>query len=197
MQPFVKIFLSFRMSTPKNFATWGLLLIAGIIFLSVGILAFIDPLSSYVKLTKFAGVGLLLNGGLLTAMIIIRPMRSRERNWLQAESILHLFFGILFLLNPLLAFIALPYFIGSWLFLVGLLKIMAAISLRVRVRGWPYVMTVGLIFAGFGFMLLFSSFARATSITLLIGGFGVIMGGLYIIDAYRFRNMENTMDMLL
>jgi uncharacterized membrane protein HdeD (DUF308 family) len=197
MQPFVKIFLSCRMSTPKNFATWGLLLIAGIIFLSVGILAFIDPLSSYVKLTKFAGVGLLLNGGLLTAMIIVRPMRSRERNWLQAESILHLFFGILFLLNPLLAFIALPYFIGSWLFLVGLLKIMAAISLRVRVRGWPYVMAVGLIFAGFGFMLLFSSFARATSITLLIGGFGVIMGGLYIIDAFRFRNMENTMDMLL
>jgi len=197
MQPFVKIFLSCRMSSPNKFATWGLLLIAGVIFLSVGILAFIDPLSSYVKLTKFAGVGLLLNGGLLTAMIIIRPMRSRERNWLQAESILHLFFGILFLLNPLLAFIALPYFIGSWLFLVGLLKIMAAISLRTQVRGWPYVMAMGMIFAVFGFLLLFSSFARATSITLLIGGFGVIMGGLYIIDSFRFRNMENTMDMLL
>jgi uncharacterized membrane protein HdeD (DUF308 family) len=185
------------MSSPKNFATWGLLFIAGFIFLSVGILAFIDPLSSYVKLTKFAGVGLLLNGGLLTAMIIIRPMRPRERNWLQAESILHLFFGILFLLNPLLAFIALPYFIGSWLFLVGLLKIMAAISLRARVRGWFYVMGVGLVFVVFGFMLLFNSFARATSITLLIGGFGVIMGALYIIDSIRFRNMENTMDMLL
>ena len=185
------------MSSPKNFATWGLLFIAGVIFLSVGILAFIDPLSGYVKLTKFAGVGLLLNGGLLTAMIIVRPMRPRERNWLQAESILHLFFGILFLLNPLLAFIALPYFIGSWLFLVGLLKIIAAISLRIRVRGWPYVMGVGLVFAVFGFLLLFSPFARATSITLLIGGFGVIMGGLYIIDSFRFRNMENTMDMLL
>src|SRR6201992_2074383 len=127
-------------SPTKSFATWGLLFIAGIIFLSVGILAFIDPLSSYVKLTKFAGIGLLLNGCLLLAMIIIRPMRPRERNWLQAESILHLFFGILFLLNPLLAFIALPYFIGSWLFLVGLLKILAAISLRARVRGWSWVL---------------------------------------------------------
>lgn len=185
------------MSSPKNFATWGLLLIAGVIFLSVGILAFMDPLSGYVKLTKFAGIGLLLNGGLLTAMIIIRPMRPRERNWLQAESILHLFFGILFLLNPLLAFIALPYFIGSWLFLVGLLKMLAAISLRARVNGWPWVLFIGLIFATFGFLLLFSPFARATSITLLIGGFGVIMGGLYIVDSFRFRNMENTMDMLL
>ncbi|HWB90940.1 MAG TPA: DUF308 domain-containing protein [Puia sp.] len=184
-------------SSTKKFATWGLLFIAGIIFLSVGILAFIDPLSSYVKLTKFAGVGLLLSGCLLTAMIIIRPMRSRERNWLQAESILHLFFGILFLLNPLLAFIALPYFIGSWLFLVGLLKMMAAVSLRSRMGGWPYVLFLGLVFATFGFLLLFSPFARATSITLLIGGFGIIMGGLYIFDSFRFRNMEDTIDMML
>src|ERR1700678_509780 len=126
------------MSSPKNFATWGLLFIAGMIFLSVGILAFIDPLSSYVKLTKFAGVGLLLNGGLVLAMIIVRPMRPRERNWLQAESILHLFFGILFLLNPLLAFVALPYFIGAWLFLTGILKMGAAISFRTFRRGWTY-----------------------------------------------------------
>src|SRR5579859_5715038 len=186
------------MSSPaKNIATWGLIFIAGVIFFSVGVLAFINPMSGYVKLTKFAGVGLLLNGGLLTAMIIIRPMRSRERNWLQAESILHLFFGILFLLNPLLAFIALPYFIGSWLFLVGLLKIMAAISLRTRVGRWGFIMLVGLISLVFGSLLLFSPFARATSITLIIGSFGVIMGGLYVIDAFRYRKLEDTLDMLL
>ena len=191
-------FVSCPMASPqKNFATWGLLFIAGVIFLSVGILAFIDPLSSYVKLTKFAGIGLLLNGGLLLAMIIVRPMRPRERNWLQAESILHLFFGILFLLNPLLAFIALPYFIGSWLFLVGVLKMMAAVSLRLRMGGWAWVLLIGLIFTVFGLLLLFSPFAHATGITLLIGGFGVLMGGLYIIDSFRYRHMEDTMDMLL
>src|ERR1700760_2136875 len=145
------------MSSPaKNFATWGLLFIAGIIFFSVGVLAFINPMSSYVKLTKFAGVGLLINGGLLLAMIIIRPMRPRERNWLQAESILHLFFGILFLLNPLLAFIALPYFMGSWLFLVGLLKMLAAWFCRHRLGSWTFAALVGLIFFVFGSLLLFS-----------------------------------------
>jgi uncharacterized membrane protein HdeD (DUF308 family) len=184
-------------SPAKNFATWGLLFIAGIIFFSVGVLAFINPMSSYVKLTKFAGVGLLLNGGLLLAMIIIRPMRPRERNWLQAESILHLFFGILFLLNPLLAFIALPYFIGSWLFLVGLLKILAALSLRHRLGRWSFIVLVGIIFVSFGSLLLFSPFARATSITLIIGSFGVIMGGLYVIDAFRYRNLGDSLDILL
>lgn len=181
----------------KNFATWGLVFIAGVIFLSVGILAFFDPLSSYVKLAKFAGIGLLLNGGLLLTVIIVRPMRIRERNWLQAESILHLFFGILFLLNPLLSFIALPFFIGCWLFLAGAIKMMAAVSLRLRRKGWAFVFFIGLIFAMFGFLLLFSPFARAGSITLLIGSFGVVMGSLYIIDSLRFRKMEDTLDMML
>jgi uncharacterized membrane protein HdeD (DUF308 family) len=186
------------MSTPaKNFATWGLLFIAGFVFLSVGVLAFINPMSSYVKLTKFAGIGLLVNGGLLLAMIIIRPMRPRERNWLQAESVLHLFFGILFLLNPLLAFIALPYFIGSWLFLVGVLKMLAALSLRKRLGRWGVIVFVGLIFFVFGALLLFSPFARATSITLIIGCFGIVMGSVYMIDSFRYRKMEDTLDMML
>lgn len=186
------------MSSPaKNFATWGLLFIAGFIFFSVGILAFINPMSSYVKLTKFAGIGLLVNGGLLLAMIIIRPMRPRERNWLQAESILHFFFGILFLLNPLLAFIALPYFIGSWLFLVGSLKMLAAYFCRHRLGNWRFIVIVGLIFFVFGSLLLFSPFARATSITLIIGCFGIVMGALYMIDSFRYRKLEDTLDMML
>jgi len=184
-------------SSAKYVATWGLVFIAGIIFLSVGILAFFDPLSSYVKLAKFAGVGLLLNGGLLLTVIIVRPMRARERNWLQAESILHLFFGILFLLNPLLSFIALPFFIGCWLFLAGVIKMLCAISLRLRRKGWVFVLFIGLIFAVFGFLLLFSPFARANSITVLIGSFGVVMGTLYIIDSIRFRKIEDALDMML
>ena len=186
------------MSSPaKNIATWGLLFIAGIIFFSVGVLAFINPMSSYVKLTKFAGLGLLINGGLLLAMIIIRPMQPRERNWLQAESILHLFFGILFLLNPLLAFIALPYFMGSWLFLVGVLKMLAAYFCRDRLSSWLFAAIIGMIFFVFGALLLFSPFARATSITIIIGCFGIIMGVLYVIDSFRYRKLEDTLDMML
>jgi len=186
------------MSSPaKNFATWGLLFIAGVVFLSVGVLAFINPMSSYVKLTKFAGIGLLVNGGLLLATIIIRPMRPRERNWLQAESILHLFFGILFLLNPLLAFIALPYFMGSWLFSVGLLKMLAALFLRKRLGRWVFIVFIGFIFFVFGALLLFSPFARATSITLIIGCFGIVMGSFYMIDSFRYRKLEDTLDLML
>ena len=184
-------------STTKKFTSWGLLFIAGVIFVSIGVLAFINPLSSYVKLTKFAGFGLLLNGGLLLAMMILRPGPSRESKWLQVEAALHLFFGLLFVFNPLLAFIALPYFIGSWMLLVGLLKIFIAVVPKTAVRGRGFVLAAGFLSTFFGFLLLFSPFARATSITLIIGSFGLIMGGLYVIDAFRYRKLEDSLDMLL
>ena len=139
----------------KKFPTWWLLLATGIIFFSVGILAFIDPLNSYLKLVKFTGIALLLNGGILLTIVIVNTKYPNEKNWMQAESIVHLFFGILFLLNPLLAFIALPYFIGSWMLVVGIFKTFAAISLRPFIRGSPLILLAGLSlsFSGCSFFL--------------------------------------------
>ena len=73
----------------------------------------------------------------------------------------------------------------------------AALSLRTVRRGWTYVLFIGLLFAVFGCLLLFSPFDRASNITLLIGSFGVIMGTLYVIDAFRYRNATSTLDMML
>jgi uncharacterized membrane protein HdeD (DUF308 family) len=181
----------------KKFPTWWLLIVAGSIFLGIGLFAFIDPLSSYMKLVKFTGIALLLNGVLLLVISAVNGKRLRERLWMQAESTLHMLFGILFLFNPLLAFIALPYFIGAWIFLVGLLKMMASLALQKTLRGWAFIFGVGALCTLFGLLLLFSPFVRSNDVTLLIGAFGVIMGGLYIIDAFRFRKMVETLDMML
>ncbi|HXB93464.1 MAG TPA: DUF308 domain-containing protein [Puia sp.] len=181
----------------KKTSTWWLLAIIGLLFLGVGLFAFIDPLSSYMKLVKFTGIGLILNGGLLMVMSALNTRYPRERIWMQAESILHMLFGIFFLFNPLLAFIALPYFIGGWILLVGILKTLAALALRTTVRGWLFILATGVLCIVFGVLMIYSPFVRANGITVLIGSFGVIMGALYIIDSFRYRKMKETLDMML
>ena len=182
---------------PKKSPTWWLLILTGGIFLGIGILALIDPLSSYLKLVKFTGIGLLVNGALLLVISAVNSKAPRERIWMQAESVLHMLFGILFVFNPLLSFIALPYFIGSWIFLVGVLKILAALVLRASIRGWKFILGVGLLCMVFGILLLDSPFVKANGFTALIGAFGITMGLLYIIDAFRYRKMEETLDMMM
>jgi uncharacterized membrane protein HdeD (DUF308 family) len=186
-----------HMLTIKKFPTWWLLLATGLIFLSIGILAFTDPLNSYLKVVKFTGIALLLNGGFLLIIVIVNTKYPNEKKWMQAESIIHLFFGILFLFNPLLAFIALPYFIGSWMLLVGILKMLAALTLRSFIRGWPLILLAGALSTLFGGLLLFSPLPKANVITFLLGVFGVIMGSLYTVDSLRYRKMEDTLDMLV
>jgi uncharacterized membrane protein HdeD (DUF308 family) len=186
-----------RMLTTKKFAAWWLMLAAGVVFIGIGLFAFIDPLNSYLKLVKFTGIALLLNGGMLLTLAILNTKYPGERKWQQAESILHLFFGILFLFNPLLYFIALPFFIGVWVLLVGVLKIFAAISLRHSIRGWMFILLVGVICALFGTLLIFIPLPKATGITVLIGVFGLIMGSLYTFDAYRYRKTPESIGMML
>jgi uncharacterized membrane protein HdeD (DUF308 family) len=181
----------------KKLTTWWLLLAAGVIFVGIGIFAFIDPLNSYLKLVKFTGIALLLNGGILLTMAVLNTKYPNERAWMQAESILHLFFGIMFLFNPLLAFIALPYFIGSWILLVGILKTIAAFALRDHIRSWWFIFVAGILGDLFGFLLLFSPLPKASGITILIATFALIMGALYLVDALRYRKVEDTVGMML
>jgi len=72
------------MSSPaKKFsATWGLLFTAGIVFITLEF-CLINAMSSYVKLTNFAGIGLLLNGRPVGGDDHRPADAPRERNWLR------------------------------------------------------------------------------------------------------------------
>src|SRR5882757_3554241 len=155
----------------RNNSIWILLFTVGLVFLVIGVLAFVRPLSSYVKLAKYTGAGLLLNGILLQAIIVVNKKYPRENNWMQAESVLHFLFALLLLFNPFLSFILLPYLVGIWILLVGALKTIAALYLRHVIRGWKFILLVGVLSLIFGSVLLYSPFARAEGITILIGAF--------------------------
>ena len=70
----------------KRSSIWILLLTVGVVFLVIGVMAFIHPLSSYVKLAKYAGAGLLINGVLLQEVIVVNMKYPQERLGMQIES---------------------------------------------------------------------------------------------------------------
>jgi uncharacterized membrane protein HdeD (DUF308 family) len=184
-------------ATAKPFPFWCLLIVIGSIFLAMGIFSFIDPFSSYYKLVKYMGLGLFGNGIILLIAAILNKKYPAEQKWMQAECILNFFFAVIFIFNPLVAFIGLPYMLGAWMLLAGILKTLAALSLRSTIRGWGFIVTVGLLFIFFGLLLWYSPLVRASDISYLIGSFGVIMGLLFIIDAFRLRHREGAVNMII
>src|SRR6185312_12459854 len=94
----------------KKFPSWWLLLATGLIFIGIGVLAFLDSLNGYMKLVIFTGIALLLNGGILLTIVIVNTKYQKEKKWIQTEIVIFHSFGVLFHLNPLLLFIELAYF---------------------------------------------------------------------------------------
>jgi len=181
----------------KRPGTWWLLIMAGIFLVAVGIYALVAPLHAYMKLVKFSGIGLLLNGVFLVAVSITNKSCSiKEDKWILAESILDFCFGIILIFNPLLSFIVFPFLLGPWILCIGILKMAAAISLRKVVRSWVIILVVGLLFSIFGLLIINNPFTTANGITIVIGTFGILLGVLNILDSFRFRKKEDTLNMM-
>jgi uncharacterized membrane protein HdeD (DUF308 family) len=181
----------------KRLGTRWFLILAGIILLSIGIYAFLAPLHAYVKLVKFAGIGILLNGIFLVIISITNKSCSlKEDKWILAESVLDFCFGIVLIFNPLLSFIVFPFLIGPWILCIGVLKIAAAIALRKMVRSWMIILVVGILSSIFGLLIINNPFATSNGITILIGTFGILLGSLNIFDSFRFRKKEDTLNMM-
>jgi len=181
----------------QKLKTWWLIFSIGIILFSVGVYSWAAPLNSYYKLAKYSGFVLLANGLLLMWASANRKIIVKEKKWMLAESISDYFFGILLIISPILSFIVFPILIGHWILCLGILKILASVSLKKEIRGWPFILLTGVLSSIFGISIAYISFPKANDITILIGAFAVTMGLLFIIDSFRFKDMDHTLNMIL
>jgi uncharacterized membrane protein HdeD (DUF308 family) len=181
----------------EKLKTWWLIFTAGVILFVIGVYSWMAPLSAYYKLAKYSGFVLLINGLLLIWASANPKISVREKKWLSAESIAGFFFGILLIISPILSFIVFPILIGHWILCMGILKILGSVSLRKDIRGWVFILLTGILSVIFGILIAYISFPKANDITLLIGAFGVMTGLLDIIDSFRFRKMDGTLNMML
>jgi len=168
------------------------MLIAGIILIFIGISALVEPWLTFINVIKYAGFALLLSGIFVIIHAITIKSIAGEAKWLIMEGGLDLVFGLTLILNPLLTVIAFPLLIGCWILLRGIIKIVASLTLSRLIKAWVFIFTIGIISAGFGLLMICLPFGRRNEIGLTMSIFSILMGVLYVYDAFRFRKMEDT-----
>jgi len=162
-------------------------MIAGVILIALGAFALISPLNAYLLLIQYSGITLVLNGLFLVGVAYAPTGSLREKEWLITESVLDFAFGAVLLFNSFLLLLAFPFLFGSWIMGKGLLKTVAALTLRNTIPGWFWVLVAGLLSLVFGVLIMYNPINRATGITVFIGSFGVLLGVLYLFDSLRYR----------
>jgi len=158
---------------------WLLISGGGILLVIAGIVCFANPLASYLRLVRYAGLGMLANSIMLMILSLLLHLSKLEKRWMIAKSLLDFLFALILCYNPLLTFIAFPLLAGFLILCSGLLKTAAALLITSRpVR--PVSLLTGLLFIVFGLLLMRATFRSDIDINIILGLFGAGLGSLYL-----------------
>lgn len=169
---------------------WWLVALRGLLAILFGITAFVWPSLTWLILILMFGVYAILDG--LIAMVSgVFQSRYSPRWWVfLVEGFISLIAGVVVLLQPGLAGLALIIVIAFWAILTGLLEIVAAIRLRREIRNEWMLGFGGFLSTILGLLMLIQPQAGGLVITLMIGAYALIFGMLLVALGFRLRSFN-------
>ena len=160
----------------------------GVLAVLFGLLALIAPIATLTVLVLFWGAFALVDG-IFAIVAAFRVAGGRGRWWLIIEGVLGILAGIVTFLYPGLTALVLLYIIAFWAILIGVMRIVTAISLRREIENEWLMILGGVLSVIFGILLIVLPGPGLLSLTWLIGIWALIFGIALIALAFRVRNM--------
>ena len=174
---------------------WWLFALRGIFALIFAVLAFWMPHSALFAMTIVFGAFSLVNGA-FNLVAAVRQMRQKQRwGWLLFSGIVGILTGVVVVVAPLAATLAVAYFlwvsVAFWAIFTGMLEISAAVRLRREIKGEIWLALSGLLSVLLGAIILWMFFTRPIESFLAAGwvlGFhAAIFGMTLLLLSWRLR----------
>lgn len=171
-------------------------LITGLFFILFGLAAFFAPGLTVLSISVVAGyvfAFFTVAGGALGLFASFDP-ETHNRILKFVFSLLNIVAGFIIifitLMNPELIAAFIVYFIAFWAIFIGILEITASFELRKLIKNeWLHIIN-GFISIIFGFLILIDAFAGAIALTILLGVFALIYGGIYLSLYFKLKNYK-------
>jgi len=171
----------------STIANWWIYLILGVIFLMGSVYVFSVPAASYLTLSIFFAVFMLMDGIGGISLSMTNRKRMEGWGWQLASGIFSLLIGLALLIHPGLSMAVLPIFIGFWVLMKGSLVIGTSIDLKSQeVKNWRWILAMGILNAVLGMVMIVNPIFGAsmvlifTAISLLSLGMSMITVSLWL-----------------
>ncbi|MES2740332.1 MAG: HdeD family acid-resistance protein [Pseudomonadota bacterium] len=172
-------------SIPLLTQSWSIFALRGVIALLLAGFALLAPGITLLSLIAVFAAYALLAG----AVSVVGALRHRQsdRNWwlLMVLGLVSVAAGVLAVMRPALAALALVMVIGANAMVTGVLEIVLAVRVRNHVQGEWLLVLSGAVSLVFGAMLLLYPGAGALAVVWLVGLYATITGVLYLALAWR------------
>jgi uncharacterized membrane protein HdeD (DUF308 family) len=170
------------------------LALRGVIAILFGLAALLRPGIALEALILLFGAYALVDG-VFAIVGVFGGTRSGTPRWLLlVEGIVSILAGLIALVVPGLAAVALLYLVAAWAVVTGLAQIATAIRLRQEIRGEWALILGGILSVLFGLLLAVLPRVGILSLIWLIGAYAVAFGVLLLITAFQVRGRDNQGD---
>jgi uncharacterized membrane protein HdeD (DUF308 family) len=176
-----------------SLADWRIIALRGLAAIAFGALTLVWPGLTLLALVVLFGAYALVDGVFAIVDVVRDVPGARERRgWLIFEGVSGIAAGLVTLVWPGITLLALLFVIAAWAFVVGSIRVAAAIEFRrVIPHAWLPELS-GALSIAFAVLLVITPGAGALVITWLIGWFALFLGVIALIAAARVRSFERT-----
>jgi len=170
---------------------WASLAIRGMAALIFGFLTLIWPGVTLGVLVLLFGAYALVEGGFdLAAALANDPATRGRRASYVIEGLAGIAAGVVTFAWPGITALALLFVIAAWAFVIGVLRIAAAIAERQRVQHHWLLGLSGLLSVVFAIALVAAPAAGALAITWLIGWWALVVGSLLLAASVHVHGLH-------
>lgn len=173
----------------KLFKNWWLLLIAGILFVILGISYIAAPGAALITTGMFIGIMILISGIAITSYALSLS-GTAGWGWRLLEGIIDILLGIIILWNPFASALLIPISIGIWAVVRGLiLSIDSFFYKKAGVNDWWGFLLLGILAIIFGIIVLGNIAASAIVTGWMIGIMLLSIGIAGIFYAFKIKKI--------
>ncbi|MDL2228501.1 DUF308 domain-containing protein [Odoribacter sp. OttesenSCG-928-L07] len=186
---------TFFKTVKNSIKNWYLALIAGILFIILGIWVLVTPAASYVTLSVLFSVSFFVIGLIDIIFSISNKDEMDGWGWSLASGILGVILGLILMVYPEISMTTLPFFVGFLIIFRSIYLIGFSIELRqYNIKNWGYLLTLSIIILILGILLVLNPMASALALVVFTGVGFIIIGIHAIYVSIKLKQLKNKVE---
>jgi len=178
--------------TVKN---WWLFVILGILLIAAGIYVMTVPVESYITISIFLSIMVLVNGIFDIIFAISNRQLLKGWGWYLSGGILQVILGYVLMNHPGITMLVLPLILGFWLMFGAVKIISGAFDLKsYSIKGWGWVLALGVLQMLFSFLVIADPIFGSGTIVILTSLAIISYGVANITFGLQLRKVKNAAD---
>jgi uncharacterized membrane protein HdeD (DUF308 family) len=170
---------------------WWVTLLRGIILVLLAFFVFRHPVNALIGVAIYIGISLLVTGLIQTGVSIGFRNTFPNWGWILAGGLIDIVFGFALLSNPALTASTLPFVVGFWIIISGIMSFADAFQSRKEGNSlWGLGMLGGALSVLIGYLIVSNLLVGALAITTWMGIGFAIAGVVNIVIGFKLKALK-------